>query len=518
MYRIHEIKCSLTEDISVIPEKIKRRMGKDGLDFIITDWVIRKESIDARDKGDILRVYTVDFAGQGPINPAALKGIEEVVLKTMPEITMGTKVLNSSPVIVGFGPCGLFAALTLAEMGYSPVVYERGASMEERIKDVKEFWEKGILKEDSNVPFGEGGAGTFSDGKLTSGIKDIRIQKVLKEFVDGGGGDELLYKQKPHIGTDVLRAVVVSLREKIIKLGGTIYFDSKVTDIFMNSDRITAVEINGIKRVETDLIILAMGHSARDTQKMLLEKGLKMEQKPFSMGIRIEHPQDLINRSQYGKDAMDVLGPAEYKLSYKAKNGRGVYTFCMCPGGHVICASSEAEGIVTNGMSNRDRGSDKANSGILVDVRPEDFPSDSPLAGVELQREAEKKAYKAAGCFYKLPKCTYKELRNRKGLGLAIGECLPTFVLESILEAMPNFGKKIRGFDQDDAVFYGVETRSSSPVRLVRDERYESSIKGLFPGGEGAGYAGGIMSAAIDGIRIGEEIIKTYQRRRNDVE
>jgi uncharacterized FAD-dependent dehydrogenase len=513
MYRIHEIKCTLKEDLSVIPEKIIRRMGKDGGDFLISDWKIRKESIDARDKGDILRVYTVDFDGEGPIKPSTLKGIEEIMEKPMPTLTMGTKTLHNPPVIIGFGPCGLFAALTLAEMGYEPLVYERGASMEQRIIDVNNFWENGVLKEESNVTFGEGGAGTFSDGKLTSGIKDIRIQKVLEDFVHVGGGEDLLYKQKPHIGTDILRQVVVGLREKIINLGGKIYFDSKLTDIFTGNDGITGIEINGLERVDTDVLILAMGHSARDTQKMLLEKGLQMEQKPFSMGLRIEHPQDLINKSQYGPAAMDILGPAEYKLSHKCQNGRGVYTFCMCPGGHVICASSHKEGLVTNGMSHRDRGSGKANSGILVDLRPEDYPSDSPLAGVELQIEVEEKAYKAAGRSYKLPKCTYKELRDKKGLGGPIADCLPAFVVESILEAMPNFGRKIQGFDQDNVVFYGVETRSSSPVRLLRDMAYESNIKGLYPGGEGAGYAGGIMSASVDGIRIGEEIIKTYQRR-----
>ena len=501
----------------MIPEKIKRRMGIDGTNFIITDWKIRKESIDARDKGDILRVYTVDFEGTGPVKPSNLKGIEEVTPKEIPRIEMGTKALNNPPVIIGFGPCGLFAALTLAERGYAPVVYERGASMEQRINDVNAFWGKGELKEESNVPFGEGGAGTFSDGKLTSGIKDIRIQKVLEEFVESGGGEDLLYKQKPHIGTDVLRSVVVALREKIIALGGEIYFNTKVTDILTEGERIVGIEINGDERVATDLVVLAMGHSARDTQRMLFERGLKMEQKPFSMGLRIEHSQALINESQYGKSAMDVLGPAEYKLSHKAQNGRGVYTFCMCPGGYVICASSEKERLVTNGMSHRDRGSGKANSGILVDVRPEDFQSDSPLAGVELQIRAEEKAYKASGCTYKLPKCTYKELRDNKGQGPVIRGCLPEFVLESILEAMPNFGRKIRGFDKDDAVFYGVETRSSSPVRLIRDGGYESSIKGLYPGGEGAGYAGGIMSASIDGIRIGEEIIKTYKRGTDNV-
>ncbi len=518
MYRIHEIKLTLNEDISVIPDKIIRRMGKAGGDFVISHWKIRKESIDARDKGEILRVYTVDFDGEGSTKASALKGIEEITPKVMASLEMGNKPLNNPPVIIGFGPCGLFAALTLAEMGYNPVVYERGASMEQRIKDVKDFWENGVLKEESNVPFGEGGAGTFSDGKLTSGIKDIRIQKVLEEFVDAGGGEDLLYKQKPHIGTDVLRSVVVRLREKIIALGGKIYFDSQVTDIFLEDDRITGVEINGLERVDAHVIILAMGHSARDTQKVLFEKGLKMEQKPFSMGLRIEHPQDLINKSQYGVAAMNKLGPAEYKLSHKCQNGRGVYTFCMCPGGYVICASSHKEGLVTNGMSHRDRSSGKANSGILVDVRPEDYPSDSPLAGVELQKEVEEKAYKAAGNSYKLLKCTYKELKEGKGQGAIIAECLPKFVVDSILEAMPNFGRKIRDFDQDNTVFYGVETRSSSPVRLSRNGEYESSIRGLYPGGEGAGYAGGIMSASIDGIRIGEKIIETYQRRVANVE
>lgn len=513
MYRIHEIKCTLKEDISVIPDKIMRRMSKAAGDFTISDWKIRKESIDARDKGDILRVYTIDFDGEGSLDPSTIKGIEEVVVKPAPQLKIGSKELNSPPVIIGFGPCGLFAALTLAEMGYAPIVYERGASMDQRVKDVKDFWENGILNEESNVQFGEGGAGTFSDGKLTSGIKDNRIQKVLKEFVDAGGGEDLLYKQKPHIGTDILRSVVVTLREKIIRLGGQVNFNSKVTDIFTDDNGITAVEINGFDKVDCNVIILAMGHSARDTQKMLLKKGLNMEQKPFSMGLRIEHPQELINKSQYGAVAMDVLGPAEYKLSHKCKNGRGVYTFCMCPGGHVICASSDKNRLVTNGMSHRKRSSGKANSGILVDLRPEDYPSDSPLAGVELQIEVEEKAFIATGSSYKLPKCTYKELKERKGLGAAIGDCLPTFVIDSILEAMPNFGRKIRGFDKENSVFYGVETRSSSPVRLVRDQGYEGSIKGLYPGGEGAGYAGGIMSASIDGIRIGEEVIQSYQRR-----
>lgn len=514
MYRVHEIKLKINDEKSIIPTMILKRLGGQSQGTLIDEWHIVKESIDARDKGDILFVYSVEFTlkSEKELDLKNVRGVELVDTSQPEQVSQGTNELTHPPVIAGFGPCGIFAALILAERGYRPIVFERGRSMEKRSVDVEKFWDTGELQENSNVQFGEGGAGTFSDGKLTTGIKDRKARRVIEVLASSGGGDELLYKQKPHIGTDRLKGVVVAIRKRIIDLGGTICFESKVTDIITENGKLSAIVINGEKTLEVESLILAIGHSARDTYRTLLNSGMNMEQKPFSMGLRIEHPQKLVNKAQYGDEDGLGLGAADYKLAYRCSNGRGVYTFCMCPGGRVIAASSEKGKLVTNGMSERARNSGLANSGLLVDVRTSDFPSEFPLAGLELQEKYETLAYEAAGRKYDLPWCSYGEFRKNSGNGPKIRSCLPDFATDSILEAMPFMGRKLRGFDSDNAKLYAVETRSSSPVRLLRDETLQSSIQGIYPGGEGAGYAGGIVSAAVDGIRIAEEVISKYAK------
>lgn len=420
--------------------------------------------------------------------------------------------IKHRPVIAGFGPAGMFAGLILAEAGFKPLIIERGEDVDSRVRTVEAFWKKGVLKSESNVQFGEGGAGTFSDGKLTTGIKDIRISKVMDEFIEAGADSSIKYKQKPHIGTDKLRGIVKNIRWKIESLGGEVRFNTKLEDIaYANESGIK--ELKGLyiskygsrKFIETDCLILATGHSARDTFKMLHRHEIYMEQKAFSIGVRIEHPQEMINKAQYGKaELAEILGPADYKLNHKCENGRGVYTFCMCPGGEVIDSSSEAETAVTNGMSFSKRDGRFANSGLLVDVRPEDFASEDPLAGIEFQRKYEKLAYKMGGG--KLPTTDYGSFKREKND--AVRQSLPPFASEAIIEALPFMGRKIRGFDSDDARLTAVETRSSSPVRIPRDEKGQTDIRGIFPAGEGPGYAGGIMSAAVDGIKTAEKVIR----------
>lgn len=493
MYRINQIKLDLTEDISVIPEKIKKQTGAS-----VTEWRIMRESIDARDKGDIKLVYTVDFSCQ-----------KQLKLDKAPDLTYhfpekGSRLLAHPPVIIGFGPCGLFAALILADMGYQPIVLERGKAVEERVQDVERFWKTGVLNEESNVQFGEGGAGTFSDGKLTTGIKDPRIRKVLEEFAEAGGGEDLLYKQKPHIGTDRLRQVVVNLRKRIVEKGGKVCFQSRVTDFLIQDGRLEGLVVNDNQRVKTQTAILAVGHSARDTFQVLKERHIPMSQKPFSIGVRIQHPQELINKAQYGNPKLaEILGPAEYKLNHHCKNRRGVYTFCMCPGGEVIMAASQKSTTVTNGMSDRDRSGKYANSGLLVDVRTSDFPSEDVLAGVEFQEKYEKLAFLNGNP----PVVTWGGFGEEN----PVKKALPEFAWRAIEEAMPFLGRKLRGFDDSRAELIGVETRSSSPVRILRDSScLQSEVAGLYPAGEGAGYAGGIMSAAVDGIKAAEKIIESY--------
>lgn len=517
MYRISQIKLALNEPKELLPKKIKKKLGNS---IKIKEYKIVKESIDARDEGDIKFVYTVDFdveQRQGA-RKTRLKPDPKKNLSIAPDMSYkapepGVRELKHRPVIAGFGPCGIFCALILAQQGYRPIVLERGKCVSERAEDVQNFWNGGALNTESNVQFGEGGAGTFSDGKLTTGIKDPRIHKVLSEFVSAGAPDEILYKNKPHIGTDLLRDVVANIREEIIRLGGEIRFSSKLVGIDAPSGKIRAVKVrevlNGeIYTLETENLVLAIGHSARDTFRYAHELGIQMSAKPFSIGVRIEHPQKMVDEAQYGKTK--GLPPAEYKLSHRCENGRGVYTFCMCPGGEVIMSSSQEGGVVTNGMSNHKRDSGTANSGLLVDVRVSDFDGDDALAGVEFQEKYERLAYKNGGGRYAFPKTCWSNFRDGDEDAKAVIDSLPSFAVESIREAMPYLGRKLKGFDDDNAVMKAVETRSSSPVRFFRDDNLQGSIKGLYPAGEGAGYAGGITSAACDGIKVAEKIIEEF--------
>jgi hypothetical protein len=517
VYRISQIKLALGEPKELLVKKIEKKLSNN---VKIREYKIVKESIDARDKGDIRFVYTVDF------DVEQRQGARKITLKPDPKKNLsiapdmsykapkpGVRELKHRPVIAGFGPCGIFCALILAQQGYRPIVLERGKCVSERAEDVQNFWNGGALNPESNVQFGEGGAGTFSDGKLTTGIKDPRIHKVLSEFVSAGAPEEILYKNKPHIGTDLLRDVVANIREEIIRLGGEIRFSSKLVGIDAPSGKIKAIKAEDVLTgesytLETENLVLAIGHSARDTFRYAHELGIQMSAKPFSIGVRIEHPQKMVDEAQYGKTK--GLPPAEYKLSHRCENGRGVYTFCMCPGGEVIMSSSQEGGVVTNGMSNHKRDSGTANSGLLVDVRVSDFDGDDALAGVEFQEKYERLAYKNSGGRYTFPKTCWSKFRDGDKDAKAVIDSLPSFAVESIREAMPYLGRKLKGFDDDNAVMKAVETRSSSPVRFFRDDNLQGSIKGLYPAGEGAGYAGGITSAACDGIKVAEKIIEEF--------
>ena len=531
-YRISQLKIDPKAVAGASPEtvvrkavqkELRRRMrrakaassaaGRAGGEEIRNLEIIR-ESIDARKKPDVKLVYTVDFDCDAEL-PLEQGGREEYRLP-VPACADGQEKLRR-PVVVGFGPCGIFAALILAEAGRKPIVIERGKAVEERVADVARFWEEQSAPDpESNVQFGEGGAGTFSDGKLTTGIKDIRIRKVLEEFVEAGADPAILYKHKPHIGTDQLRQIIPRIRRKIEELGGEVWFSTRFEEFIFTDGRLSVVKVRrrsgedfqAAETIETDHVILAIGHSARDTFRMLRESGFRMEQKPFSIGVRIEHPQAMINESQYGDPALaEILGPADYKLSYRGAEGRGVYTFCMCPGGRVINASTETGTSVTNGMSDSSRSSDYANSGLLVDVRTDDFPGDDPLAGVVFQRRYEQLAWenRTDGG---MARSTYGQFRG--DAGDPVRNSIPAFASEAILEAMPVFGRRIKGFDRDDARLTAVESRSSSPVRVLRDADMQApGFGGVIPAGEGPGYAGGIMSAAVDGIKAAEKIVES---------
>lgn len=551
MLRIHEIRRNAEQSRDCLPQKIEKKIGLPK--GSISDWRVVRESIDARDKKQVVWVCSVDFSvkeideaqvmkrGKKRRLSIAKTPCEDYVLLTKRKDYKAPKErLSHRPVVVGFGPCGMFCALILAQMGYAPIVLERGRSIKERARDVERYWKEGILDPESNVQFGEGGAGTFSDGKLTTQIKDVRIHKVIEEMIAAGGGEDLRYKQKPHVGTDVLRRVVTNIRQEILRLGGEVFFETKLTGLKIKEDRLKGVFVTAAQGEETFLsaeaLVLALGHSARDTFRMLYEEGLLLQQKPFSMGVRIEHPQELINRSQYGETKAQGLPAAEYKLSFRCGSGRGVYTFCMCPGGRVIASASEPKTVVTNGMSYRSRDLENANSGLLVDVRPEDFGSSHPLAGMEFQRYWEEKAYRAGGGEGKAPAQRVEDFLSRRPTSQEDGEknsitpsyqpgvrwteldqCLPEFVCESLREALPQLGRRLKGFDGPDSVMSGIETRSSSPVRIRRNEDFQAqgckkeAYFGIFPAGEGAGYAGGITSAAVDGIRIAEQLARMWR-------
>jgi uncharacterized FAD-dependent dehydrogenase len=517
-YRINEVKLRVGEDMDRLPDRIERLLRlKKGT---IKDWRVMRESIDARDKSRIRLIYTVDFTTDGDLR---LTGREMKKYKVRPyryegrpEPVPGTEKMTGRPVIVGFGPCGIFAALELARAGYRPVVLERGRRMEERVRDVDAFRNRGALDPESNVLFGEGGAGTFSDGKLTSGIKDAHIRYVLETFAAAGAGEDILYKNRPHIGTDVLRRVIVCLRKKIESLGGEIRFGAKLSGFTVEDGAIRSAHViqeGGEYDIETSALILATGHSARDTFRLVRDEGLDMEQKPFSIGVRIEHPQEVIDRAQYGEERR--LPPADYKVSCRTSGGRGVYSFCMCPGGEVIVCSTQDGELCVNGMSRRARDSGTANSGVLCDVRTSDFGSDDVLAGVAFQEKYERLAFENGGGGFRAPSCSMKDFLGDTVAAAPVKNSLPGFAYDAIREAVPQFAKKIRGYDMDGAKVTAVETRSSSPVRILRGpkespHRGESSVAGIYPAGEGAGYAGGITSAACDGIRAADIIIEKY--------
>ena len=493
---------------------------------VMKNFEVRRKSVDSRKKPYIQYVYTVDFDTDKKLRiPKKLASDISVVdvesERPLPP-SPGSKLLAQRPVVVGMGPAGLFAALELAKSGYRPLVLERGPAMEGRIEAVERFRKDRILDPEANMLFGEGGAGTFSDGKIGTGIKDSLIRDVLREFRDAGAGDDIMYLAKPHIGTDVLREVIVNIRKKIEKFGGEILFDTKLESLVLKDGRLKAVDIvrknaSAAERVTTDVLILAIGHSARDTFSMINASGLNMQQKPFSIGVRMEHPQALIDEAQYGRENAGKLPPADYRINHKASNGRGVYSFCMCPGGEVVVCSTKDGELCVNGMSNRKRDSGTANSGILCDVRTEDFGSDDVLAGVRFQEKYERLAFVNGGGDFTAPACSMEDFLSEAPGAAKVTDSLPDFAAEAIREAVPEFARRIHGYDDPAAVVTAVETRSSSPVRIIRDESGESNIKGVYPAGEGAGYAGGITSAACDGIRAAWHIIEKYRLPQQDL-
>ena len=493
----------------------------------LIDFTVFRRGFDARSKHNISLLYTIDVSTDN--DEAVIKdNYDNPNVRLAPDmtyqyVTQAPEDLAERPVVIGFGPCGIFVGLVLAEMGYKPIILDRGKEVRERTKDTFGFWRTRTLNTESNVQFGEGGAGTFSDGKLYTQINDKKHygRKVLNDFVDAGAPDEILYVSKPHIGTFKLVGMVEKMRAKIIELGGEISFSARVDDLRIEDGQVTGLILSDGQQINSKHIALATGHSARDTFEMLYAKGVYMEAKSFSIGFRIEHNQSAIDEVLFGKNAGNpILGAADYKLVHHCKNGRSVYSFCMCPGGTVVAATSEENRVVTNGMSQYSRNERNANSAIVVGIDPSDYPDSGPLAGIELQRQLESAAYLLGGENYDAPaqlvgdylagksssQVGKVEPSYKPGVKLTdMTDILPAYCLEAIREAIPVFNKKIRGFAMKDAMLTGVETRTSSPVSIKRGADYQSvNTKGLYPAGEGAGYAGGIMSAAIDGIRVAE--------------
>lgn len=527
MLRVSEIKLDLDCEFSDIEDSVAKVLKINKNKILKTE--IYKKSVDCR-KGEVKFVYTVD---------AQIDGDEDKVLMLLDNtrvkkcekynyvLPQSKRTSTLPPIVAGFGPAGMFAGLILARSGHRPVIIERGRDVDNRTRDVNNFWANRILDETSNIQYGEGGAGTFSDGKLTTGIKDSRCRFIFEEFVKHGAPEDILIDAKPHIGTDRLKNVVKSIREEIISLGGTVLFETQLVNIIVANNFIHGVTVrdkNGCERdIETDALILSVGHSAKDTVEMLYNKGINMMQKPFSVGARIEHPQEFINDCQYGEfKNHPKLKAADYKLACHPPHSRGAYTFCMCPGGTVVCAASEKGGVVTNGMSELARDKENANSAILVGIEPADFPSEHVLSGFTLQREIEEKAFKMGGGDYTAPATLVGDfLKGNKSTkigsvkpsfptGVAMGDIscvLPEKVVATMRDALVQMDKKLKGFAMEDAVLTAPETRSSSPVRILRDEFYQTNIRGLYPCGEGAGYAGGIVSAGVDGVRCAEAVL-----------
>jgi uncharacterized protein len=529
MIQITQLKLNIDrnqDDLKKLIAKQLRISEKDILEYTIT-----KKSIDARKKDNIFYVYNVE------VKVAEEKRLIKRVKS--PNITFGERAkyqfrpvgeekLQNRPVIIGSGPAGLFCGLMLARNGYAPIILERGEEVDKRVESVEKFWRENKLNENSNVQFGEGGAGTFSDGKLNTLVKDKsgRNQLVLDIFARHGAPEEIRYINKPHIGTDLLRGVVKNIRKEIISLGGEVKFNSCLTDIFIENGKVTGIQVNKKDFLPCDILVMAIGHSARDTFHLLYKKGFQLSPKSFAIGVRIEHPQILINQNQFG-EAAGKLPAADYKLTYHASTGRSVYSFCMCPGGFVVNSSSEQGGIAVNGMSNHARDEANANSALIVTVTPKDFPKDKNipevLAGVEFQRIWERKAYEAGKGL--IPVQLFGDLcSNRKSVTIGhitpnikgnyclsdLRHCLPDYVIQSLIEGIKAFDRTIPGYSDEEAVLSGVETRTSSPLRIERDDKFEANIAGVYPCGEGAGYAGGIMSAAMDGIKVFEAIASRY--------
>ena len=530
MIRLTELRLPIDHAPEDLEAAICKKLAILAKDLI--RYEVFKRSYDARKNNILSFIYTLDLSVKD----------EEAVLKRLahdPHIRLSPDTRyhfvahfdshikpqsTLRPVVIGFGPCGIFAALTLAQMGLKPIVLERGKPVRERTQDTWGLWRKKILNPESNVQFGEGGAGTFSDGKLWSQVKDPKFhgRKVLQEFVKAGAPEEILYVSKPHIGTFRLVGVVEKMRKEIIELGGEVRFGQKVTGFEISNHVLQGIHLESGDFLEADHVVLALGHSARDTFATLHDAGVYMEAKPFSVGFRIEHPQSLIDRTRLGPHAGNpLIGAADYKLVHHAKNGRSVYSFCMCPGGTVVAATSESNRVVTNGMSQYSRNERNANAGIVVGITPDDFPG-GPLAGIEFQRQIESKAFTLGGSNYEAPGQLVGDFLQGKtstefgsvipsykpGVHLTdLAESLPAYAIEAIREAIPAFEKKIKGFSMHDAVLTGVETRTSSPLQIKRGPNYQSiNTQGLYPAGEGAGYAGGIMSAGIDGIKVAEAI------------
>lgn len=545
MLRLSELKLPLDPPADALSRAVQGLLGVDAA--AIADIHVHKRSFDAR-KIELLQVYIVDVTLADPSTEdallAKLAGNPRVL--RAPDMRYGASSrapagLALRPVVVGFGPCGIFAALLLAQMGFRPIVLERGKSVRERTKDTWGLWRKGVLDPESNVQFGEGGAGTFSDGKLYSQIKDPRFlgRKVMAEFVEAGAPPEILYVAHPHIGTFKLVKVVENMRAQIVALGGEIRFEQRVTDVLIEDDGPEGRHLRGLTVIDQktgasgelrcDHVVMALGHSARDTFEMLHGRGVQIDAKPFSIGFRIEHPQGLIDRARWGRHAgHPLLGAADYKLVHHAANDRSVYSFCMCPGGTVVAATSEPGRVVTNGMSQYSRNERNANAGIVVGIDPSDFPgweagkTGSPLAGMVLQRELESNAFVLGGSDYRAPAQLVGDFIAGKP-STAIGSvepsykpgvtptdlhaALPGYAITAMREALPVYGRKIKGFDMHDAVLTGVETRTSSPIRMTRGDDYQSvNTRGLYPAGEGASYAGGILSAGVDGIKVAEAV------------
>ena len=520
MIRVRQVKVLIEEDnlLEKISKKLRINVSE------IVNYKIVKKSIDARDKNNIYYVYEVDLE---LVNQKKVKIGGDVLITPKEEYSYsitGEEKLNNRIVIVGAGPAGLMCAYMLSEAGYNPLIIEQGEKIEDRVKTVDEFFSTNKLNTLSNIQFGEGGAGTFSDGKLNTLVKDKRFigKKVFEIFVENGAPDEIMYLNKPHIGTDVLRKVIVNIRKKIISMGGEIRYNTKLTDINIDNNKINSIVVNSNEEILCDVLVLAIGHSSRDTFKLLYDKGIIMKNKNFAVGLRIIHPQDMINKNQYG-DKYKLLPPADYKLTYTSKSGRGVYSFCMCPGGYVVNASSEDGCLAVNGMSNYKRDGENANSALVVTVSSKDF-GDGVLDGVEFQRKLEEAAYSIGNGF--IPIQLYGDYKNNK-ISTSVGSITPSVmgkysfgnlndifsedINTSLKEGIEDFSTKIKNYNREDAILLGVESRTSSPVIIERNEEFVSSVSGIYPCGEGAGYAGGITTASIDGIKVFESIISRYR-------